>query len=189
MDQSGAIVNYGTSVVPLDQVSKINEAKQKQQTGWMKEDPQEANAFQAYVPNVFRLPVPGVAPYAKVDIEVIYVENLPFKQGTYFVHVPLKFPAGVLFSAPQNAITINCNICTGTPFCQWGGCSIPMTTLHEVPGNIRLTTDPAAQWPAFFDFDINYFILYVLLYCIFTLQTEGHTNFTCDNTRRQSNVQ
>lgn len=150
---------YVTDIVSLEDVSVIDKSKAKNQQSFVRNDADDG--FKKYNPNVFRLPIPNVAPQSTVDVTITYVENLRFRHGSYSIHVPLRFPPGVLMRQLKDAVTIACNICTGTPYCQWGGCSVPMNVIASDPGAIRLVSNPQVMWPPVADFDISYSIMYV----------------------------
>lgn len=133
---------YETVVLPKDEVSKIQQEQkiEDEQKGGgrpsslLGSNPPVASAptsaenknssqnpYEVYIPNLFRLPIPGVGSGEEVEISAIFMEPLFFSEGKYHFKMPLRFGANLIPDSKTIAdvLTINCVINSVTPTTQW----------------------------------------------------------------------
>jgi len=55
--------------------------------------PEEANPYEQYVPDLFRLPFGNVAPGDTITLKCEFLETLDYYKKGYIVSLPLYFPA------------------------------------------------------------------------------------------------
>ena len=58
--------------------------------------PEEANPYEQYVPDLFRLPFGNVNPGDQITLKCEYLEPLSYYKKGYIVSLPLYFPAGTI---------------------------------------------------------------------------------------------
>eukprot|EP00486_Rosalina_sp_Unknown_P002218 CAMPEP_0201575932 /NCGR_PEP_ID=MMETSP0190_2-20130828/21376_1 /ASSEMBLY_ACC=CAM_ASM_000263 /TAXON_ID=37353 /ORGANISM="Rosalina sp." /LENGTH=670 /DNA_ID=CAMNT_0048006147 /DNA_START=227 /DNA_END=2239 /DNA_ORIENTATION=+ len=79
--------------------------------------PEEANPYEQYVPDLFRLPFGNVAPGDTISLKCEYIEPLDYYKKGYIVSLPLYFPPGTMIeSAPWDQVVhVECKINALTP--------------------------------------------------------------------------
>ena len=84
--------------------------------------PEEANPYEQYVPDLFRLPFGNVNPGDQITLKCEYIEPLSYYKKGYIVSLPLFFPAGTIVenqlweevvsvTVRINALTQNSKVC------------------------------------------------------------------------------
>jgi len=97
-------------------------------------------AFEAYIPNLFRLPMAGIRPNETVRVRVDYMETLQFVAQRYHFYVPLNFGEGILPS--YEAVRIECSINCLTPGIQYGSTTHQLVLRQQANRRCVVTAHP-----------------------------------------------
>eukprot|EP01084_Bolivina_argentea_P183569 316736_1 len=91
-----------------DNLKKSNEEK----TNTTHITPEEANPYEQYVPDLFRLPFGNVAPNDTITLKCEYIEPLDYYKKGYIVSLPLYFPPGTMVehASWDQVVTVECKI-------------------------------------------------------------------------------
>ena len=73
--------------------------------------------FEEYIPNLFRLPIPGVHSADIIQVSVVYLEPLYFHDSQYHFQLPLTFGSNILppKALLRDVLKIRCIINSVTP--------------------------------------------------------------------------
>ena len=114
-----------------------------------------APALDAYIPNLFRLPMAGIAPNETVRVRVDYMESLQFVEQRYHFYVPLNFGEGILPS--YEAVRIECSINCLTPGIQYGSTTHQLVLRQQANRRCVVTAHPPPPGDCSGDFHLHYF--------------------------------
>jgi len=76
--------------------SKANDDEKRSSVAATHITPEEANPYEQYVPDLFRLPFGNVAPGDTITLKCEYLEPLDYYKKGYIVSLPLYFPPGTM---------------------------------------------------------------------------------------------
>jgi len=108
-----------TAIISKADASKLIEENQKKGQHAQSDEhktthitPEEANPYEQFVPDLFRLPFGNVAPGDTIKLTCEYLEPLDYYKKGYIVSLPLYFPPGTIVNSLSwdQVVSVKCKI-------------------------------------------------------------------------------
>jgi len=143
-----------TVVIPNGSVEQLTKDGPAQQ----EEIIPAAQTDDAFVPDLFRMPLQDIPAGETLSVTIEYIEPLDYVEGSYHFFLPMRFPAETFpQSAPINEIfKIRCTINSVTPQLSYDSDSHNLVQLYNTGYTYYLSAQHKANAPS--DFHISYFM-------------------------------